>query len=170
MTDFPVTSLSTLQQDPAKMERVEYIIKIREMRWCSERCPAFELCPAVSTAMEHEGSKKPCALRDQPMTVRKRFEHLFLSGQDGLIQELMTSLYRVGQMTDTSGDLADHRAYTQLVLNTHKTLYGEKLEVSSDQPTKVNIQVMDLEDIIEMEETADGTFKDKDLSEQDGNK
>jgi len=167
MADFPITSLSTLNQDPAKLERAQCLQKIRTMRFCSERCPAFEVCPAMATSFESDGPKKLCALKNQPKTVQQRFERLFLSGQSGLLQEMMTSLYKVGELTDKTTNIEDHREYSKLIINAHKALYGNKLEISSDTPTKIEIELVNLEeqmDIIDLEESESGAFTDKSLS------
>lgn len=129
-------------------EKADFIKHMRKQKYCTPRCPAFDFCPVMPMAQNASTPKKPCVMGQMGEKIRRRFERLFIRGQDGLITELMDTLYHVGLKTNLEGTLGDHRAYAGLLLNTSKALYGEKLEVTGEQSTTIHVKVVSIEDEI----------------------
>ncbi|OQA54044.1 MAG: hypothetical protein BWY45_02730 [Euryarchaeota archaeon ADurb.Bin294] len=135
-----------------KLEKGQFIAKVRRMKYCSDRCPAYDFCPSMPMAQNQKTERKPCMLRAMPEKMKKRFERLFLQGQDGIVKELLTAVYTVGMKTDVEGELSDHRAYANMLMGVVKTIYGEKVD-QPDQVSTVTVNVISLEDTMPQPET-----------------
>jgi len=143
------------------LEKKTFANRIRKIKHCTERCPVYDFCPVMPMAQNSKEQRKPCALKSMPLKMKKRFERLFLNGQDGMVQELLSALYSVGLKTELDGDLADHRAYAHLITSTMKALYGDKIELSGEQSTTVTVNVISLEDSLpRMKEIPEGDVID----------
>jgi hypothetical protein len=72
-----------------------------------------------------------------PEAVRKRFQDVFLSGEDGMILDLKKAIYQYG-LTQT--DARGKKEYIELMLKLHKAVYGDKSQIISDkEPLQINI-------------------------------
>lgn len=152
MDDDEETAMVPVEAEPLEksLERRSFITRIRKMKYCSDRCPAYDYCPMMPLSQNKEGAKKPCCMRTMPEKIKKRFERLFLQGQEGLVNELLSSVYTIGMKTDLEGEIADHRAYAQLLMATTKVLYGDKLELAGEQKSTITVNVISLEDTLKL--------------------
>ena len=80
---------------------------------------------------------KKCLMKAFPESTRRRFQEVFLSGEDGMILDLKKAIYQYG-LTQT--DARGKKEYIELMLKLHKAVYGDKSQIISDkEPLQINI-------------------------------
>jgi hypothetical protein len=127
---------------------------LKRRKTCNPKCFYFEECPLMSMSMSSEGHK--CHMKLFPESVRKRFQDVFLSGEEGMILDLKKAIYQYG-LTQT--DARGRKEYIEMMLKLHKAVYGDKSQIISDkEPLQINISQLQtaapLEKVI-----PDGTIK-----------
>jgi len=122
---------------------------IRRRKWCTLKCEFSIDCPMLPLSMsnefaitEEENGRKvtrhPCKLKDAPPGVRRRIQNMFLNGEDGLLTEIRSALFVAG--TNLGADVKERLAYADALGRLHKTIYGEKSNVSSTEPLEITVR------------------------------
>jgi hypothetical protein len=84
---------------------------------------------------------KKCMMKAFPDRIRQRFVKVFLEGEDGMLNEIRTAIYKYGLEADSIPGLREKREYIELMLKLHKAIYGDKSQIISDkEPLQINIQ------------------------------
>ena len=147
------------QEQRSKGGRTTSIFKsmassLKRRKTCNTKCFYFEECPLMSMSLSSPDKK--CLMKAFPEAVRKRFQDVFLSGEDGMILDLKKAIYQYG-LTQT--DPRGKKEYIELMLKLHKAVYGDKSQIISDkEPLQINIS--QLQTTAPMEKVIpDGTVK-----------
>ena len=128
------------QEQRSKGGRTTSIFKsmassLKRRKTCNTKCFYFEECPLMSMSLSSPDKK--CLMKAFPEAVRKRFQDVFLSGEDGMILDLKKAIYQYG-LTQT--DPRGKKEYIELMLKLHKAVYGDKSQIISDkEPLQINI-------------------------------
>jgi hypothetical protein len=147
------------QEDRIKGGKTSSIFKsmagtLRRRKTCSPKCYYFEECPLMSMSMSD--SEKRCHMKLFPESVRKRFQDVFLSGEEGMILDLKKAIYQYG-LTQT--DARGRKEYIELMLKLHKAIYGDKSQIISDkEPLQINISQLQTTQSVE-KVIPDGTIR-----------
>ena len=127
-------------------------ITIRSMRYCSVKCPMFEVCPVMPLAVKPEELRdRVCLVNAGTHDLRMAYINLFLRGEDGLIEEikrgfvnylketeLLEEAFKPGKGEPAMGGkererLLVHREKMMgMLMALHKTMYGEKKTIRHD--------------------------------------
>jgi hypothetical protein len=99
-----------------------------------------DTCPLMPLAQAD--SEKRCLMNMMNQTLRKRFVNMFLTGEDGLIDEIRRVIYAMGIDLESS-PFEFKKDYAELLMRLHKTIYGEKQTIKGDR-APVLIQVNEL--------------------------
>jgi succinate dehydrogenase/fumarate reductase flavoprotein subunit len=92
-------------------------------------------------------------MKQFPESTRKRFEDVFLKGEEGMINDIKKAIYQYGL---TANDLRGKKEYIELMLKLHKAVYGDKSQViTNNEPLQININ--QLQNVTK--EVPDGTVK-----------
>ncbi len=128
---------------------------LRKRKKCSTRCYYFDTCPLM--AMSMSSPEKKCAMRAFPEKIRRRFEKVFLGGEDGLINEITTAIYSYGLEVDAMPGLKGKREFIDMLFQLHKAKFGDKKQIVGDrEPLQININQINAK---EQKEIPDGTVK-----------
>ena len=105
--------------------------KLARRKYCSPSCPLFDKCPLMPKA-QNEWVRKPkgikahpCLLNTLPLDTRRRIRRLFLSGRDGLIEELKDAIYKYADLVENNPK--NLPKYGELLLKAISTIYGLSL-------------------------------------------
>lgn len=108
-------------------------------KWCTASCQIYDRCPVRVIAMDQEPDERgrvTCAMKEIHPPVRAQIIRTFFEGRDGLIEQIMTVLYRhaeavedrqIARKLDGLGPdpyLFAHDA--RLLMDFYKIIYGEK--------------------------------------------
>ncbi len=120
--------------------------KLSKRRYCTSSCPLFDKCPLMPLAQNEwveksDGSKAhPCLLNTLPLNVQRRIRRLFLSGRDGLIEELKDVIYKYSSLVENNPK--NLPKYGELLLKAISTIYGQKIQEEGNIEVNINIQVI----------------------------
>lgn len=127
---------------------------LKKRKKCNASCFYFEDCPLMPMSQSSEGKK--CMMKAFPESTRKRFQDVFLRGEDGMIDDLKKAIYQYGL---TATDNRGKKEYIELMLKLHKAVYGDKSQViTNNEPLQININ--QLQSVKTEKEIPDGTLKD----------
>ncbi len=119
-----------------------FTIGMTQRKYCNTGCQVFERCPGMPVAFgmdPDERGRVPCVLKTAPQALRIQVIRMFFQGKDGLVDQIMTSLYRHSSAVEEiqkgrreeklpeDPDLFAQDAKLQMDL--FKLLYGEKKAV-----------------------------------------
>jgi hypothetical protein len=119
-----------------------FTIGMTKRKYCNTGCEVYERCPGMPVAQgmaPDEKGRVPCVLKSAPQALRIQVVRMFFQGKDGLVDQIMTTLYRhsaaveeiqKGRRKDKlpeDPDLFSQDAKLQMDL--FKLLYGEKKAV-----------------------------------------
>jgi hypothetical protein len=129
---------------------------LKKRKFCSHRCYYFDTCPLM--AMSMSSPEKKCAMKAFPEKIRRRFEKVFLGGEDGLINEITTAIYSYGLEVETIPGTRGKREFIDMLFQLHKAKFGDKKQIVSDkEPLTININQLTAKP--EMKEIPDATVK-----------
>jgi len=120
--------------------------KLARRKYCSPSCPLFEKCPLMPMAqnqwVEKANGRKahPCLLNTLPPNVQRRIRRLFLSGRDGLIEELKDAIYKYSSLVENNPK--NLPKYGELLLKAISTIYGQKIQEEGELEVNVVIKVV----------------------------
>lgn len=129
-------------------------VALRKRKKCSSKCYYFDTCPLM--AMSMGSPDKKCAMKAFPMKIRRRFEKVFLGGEDGLINEITTAIYSYGLEVDAAPGLRGKKEFIDMLFQLHKARFGDKKQIVSDREP-LNIQIQQINAVKETKEIPDGT-------------
>jgi hypothetical protein len=128
---------------------------LRKRKKCSTKCFYFDTCPLM--AMSMSSPEKKCAMKAFPERIRRRFEKVFLGGEDGLINEITTAIYTYGLEVEAMPGLKGKKEFIDMLFQLHKAKFGDKKQIVSDrEPLQINIQQLNTSGT---KEIPDGTVK-----------
>ena len=110
---------------------------IAKRKHCNMQCRIWDKCPLKHIASNTEG--KPCLVNKLPARVKRRFVHLFLEGEEGVINEIKETLYDLSSRTNNNVEL--QIAYLDRLLKFYKTVYGAKTKLLADSDIKVKVRI-----------------------------
>jgi len=120
--------------------------KLARRKYCSPSCPLFDRCPLMPLAQNEwvkkpkGGKAHPCLLNTLPMDVQRRIRRLFLSGRDGLIEELKDAIYQYSSLVENNPK--NLPKYGELLLKAISTIYGQKIQEEGEVEVNVVIKVV----------------------------
>ena len=121
--------------------------KLAKRRYCTPSCPIWDKCPLMPLAQQEwirtpKGEKRhPCLLNTLPTDIQRRIRRLFLSGRDGLIEELEDVLYNLSSLAEKQPD-KNLTKYGDLILKAIATIYGQKIQEEGKVDVNINIRVV----------------------------
>ena len=115
-----------------KITEVNAIVNHKEN--CGTSCRYYSICPMRDLSTQTDGT---CLLRGFPYSFRTSFMNLFIEGKTGLVYEIMLTLFRYRQVANIDGSKADAKEYHELLLKTHREIYGG----AKSQPTPKDLEV-----------------------------
>jgi hypothetical protein len=114
-------------------------VTLRKRKKCSHRCFYFDTCPLMAMSMTSED--KRCMMKVFPEKIRRRFEKVFLGGEDGLINEITTAIYSYGLEVDSAPGMRGKKEFIDMLFQLHKAKFGDKKQIVGDrEPLQINIQ------------------------------
>lgn len=124
---------------------------LAKRKYCNNKCRYFDSCPFQSLS-------ESCTLAAYSEKVRRRFISLFMSEEEGLVEELRRSIFLYGAYeADTAADGKPLQEYINMLFKLHKSMYGSK-DVDEQTP-EINVQIRRVEhkdtteeEILEVEE------------------
>lgn len=112
---------------------------LKKRKKCSHRCFYFDTCPLM--AMSMSSPEKKCAMKAFPERIRRRFEKVFLGGEDGLINEITTAIYTYGLEVESIPGTRGKKEFIDMLFQLHKAKFGDKKQIVSDrEPLQINIK------------------------------
>lgn len=112
---------------------------LKKRKKCSHRCFYFDSCPLM--AMSMSSPEKKCAMKAFPERIRRRFEKVFLGGEDGLINEITTAIYTYGLEVEAMPGTKGKKEFIDMLFQLHKAKFGDKKQIVGDrEPLTINIQ------------------------------
>jgi hypothetical protein len=119
---------------------------MRHRKWCSVECPFSDSCPMLPLAMAKEEQiiikgviKHPCKRRDAPVAVQRRIANLFLNGEEGLLNEIRTSIFVTS--TNLGNDNKERMQFTDTLMKFRNSIYGEKgTSINSQEPLEITVR------------------------------
>ena len=131
---------------------------LRRRKRCTRRCYYFDTCPLM--AMSQSSPEKKCAMRAFPEKIRRRFEKVFLGGEDGLINEITTAIYHYGLEVEVIPGTRGKKEFIEMLFQLHKAKYGEKRQASGErEPLNIHITQLNAANEKETKEIPDSTVK-----------
>jgi hypothetical protein len=107
-------------------------------------------------AMSMTSENKQCMMKVFPEKIRRRFEKVFLGGEDGLINEITTAIYSYGLEVDSAPGMRGKKEFIDMLFQLHKAKFGDKKQIVGDrEPLQINIQ--QLNNVKETKEIPDST-------------
>jgi hypothetical protein len=129
---------------------------LKKRKKCNHRCYYFDSCPLM--AMSQSSPDKKCAMKAFPERIRRRFEKVFLGGEDGLINEITTAIYTYGLEVESIPGTRGKKEFIDMLFQLHKAKFGDKKQIVGDrEPLTINIQ--QLNQSKETKEIPDGTVE-----------
>lgn len=122
--------------------------KLVKRKYCTPSCPIWDKCPLMPMAQQewitkpHGEKAHPCLLSTLPPDVQRRMRRLFLSGRDGLIEELKDVLFKLSSLAEEQ-PAQNLTKYGELILKAITTIYGQKLQEEGQMDVNINIRVID---------------------------
>lgn len=152
------------QEEREKGARTQSVYKslantLKKRKYCSHRCFYFDTCPLMPMSMS--SPEKMCAMKAFPERIRRRFEKVFLGGEDGLINEITTAIYTYGLEVEAMPGTKGKREFIDMLFQLHKAKFGDKKQIVNDkEPLTININALELpRPMKEMKEIPDATVK-----------
>ena len=123
---------------------------LAKRKYCSTECRIFEKCPFKAIAFQDPD--KICALKKLPDRVRRRFQRLFIDGEEGLIDEIKELLYEFSLEIDNEEDKKIKLAYLDRLLKFYQIVYGAKMKLLPDSEVKVKVKIEKISPEVSMNE------------------
>lgn len=105
---------------------------IEKRTTCDGHCRYYYVCPYI----EHVKLKLPCKVISLPNKDRQRFLNIFVLGEGGLREEMLKTLYSLGQNLDLEGNTKDMQTYAEQINRIYRSLYAKEEKKSVEKPTK----------------------------------
>ncbi len=121
--------------------------RLAKRKYCTPECPLWDKCPLMPMAQSqwivkpHGERAHPCLLNTLPPDVQRRMKRLFLSGRDGLIEELKEVIYNYSLLAEKSPE-KNLIKYGELILKAISTIYGQKIQEEGNLEVNIKIQVI----------------------------
>ncbi len=119
-----------------------FTLSLVKRKYCTMGCPVYERCPGMIIAQGRDRDKNgkvPCILKEHSPALRVQMARLFFGGKTGLVDQIMTSVYRhtaavedaqTRRTRDGLGETPDlYEKDARLQIDLYKVLYGEKKSV-----------------------------------------
>jgi hypothetical protein len=118
---------------------------LKKRKKCSASCYFFDTCPLMPISQaDHK-----CKMRELPESVRKRFNDVWLNGEEGMLNDIKKSIYMYGL---NASDQRSLKEYIELMLKLHKACYGDKSQViTNNEPLQININQLSVDKLPEKE-------------------
>jgi len=111
---------------------------------CTPNCLYFEICPVC--AMSYGSPERKCMMKEFPETVKKQFVNMFLSGEEGVISQIKTTLHNYMVDVEAYGTLHDKRDMVQTMLSFYDKVYNNpKKMVGKKEPLTITIRRVGME-------------------------
>jgi len=148
------------------------IVSITRRRWCSPNCIVFYQCPLMPIALQAKKGERACLIngRYDPKEkgfvktgdkLRRRFINMFMSGEDGLIDEMMRTLFDFSIEAATA-TIQDRKDYMDMLLKTYRSLFGDHHAARIVEPVTITLHEIgfDGEEIIHQKKHVKALIQD----------
>lgn len=108
----------TVSRYQGNLTESQMVLKKRTI--CNSTCRYYLVCPIRSIAL----IDGVCLLAKLPQTDIQTFVNLFLEKNEGLIHEMLLSLWHYKQNSNVTGSKRDAKEYFNLLVTLHKEIYG----------------------------------------------
>ena len=119
-----------------RFERFQLSLTTKDQ--CNTTCEYYYRCPLVPRSKETEVFA--CAARTLDEKSKRRFMNIFVFGEEGVREEIVSNLFFLSEKLDFK-DPKEQKDYIQLLLQCYKVLYkGEEKPKSRTEPLTVNVK------------------------------
>lgn len=123
--------------------------------YCNDKCVHYSTCPAITTSMQLpvivKGTKKhhPCFIRKAPIEIRNLYENLFENGEEGLIKDIMSVLFRLRMESLPKADgrkptMKELREVIETSCQVKKAIYGDKSKTEITGKLEAEIKTLNI--------------------------
>ena len=125
------------------MKSLSRVLSVR--KHCTVTCRFFESCPVNAMSLGYidpkTGEKGKCLMKDFPHTVRQQFINMFLTGEEGLIQQIKTMIHHYLVDIEAYGNIRDKRDAIQMMLVFYDKVYNNPRKGSiAKEPLTITIR------------------------------
>ena len=128
-----ITAEDRLKKTGKRNPGMALVNSIKNRKWCGAKCRIFWYCPMMPLSMSRANVDGACLLNKGGNVLIRRFLNLMAKGEDGLLNEIMNTLFSYGYDIETAPPSVK-KEYAMMCLQLHKQLYADKERAQEMKP------------------------------------